>query len=68
MKLTPGTRTALYEEHVLSGCGEVVPITAMPLSNTEMLWFLSQVNHWNLPFEPPMLMPLKLDKTLNSLI
>jgi hypothetical protein len=36
-KLTPGTQKALYEQHVLSGCAEVVPITAMLLSNIHML-------------------------------
>jgi hypothetical protein len=58
-KFTPGTQTALYEEHVLSGCAEVVPIMAMLLSNTKTLWLLLLVYHQNLLYEQQLLMPLK---------
>jgi hypothetical protein len=37
LELAPGTQRVVYEEHVLSGYAEAVPIMAMLLSNTKML-------------------------------
>jgi hypothetical protein len=44
-ELTPGTQTALFEGHVLSGCAEVFPKVVMLLSKIIMLWHLPQVRH-----------------------
>ena len=44
-ELTPGTQTALFEEHVLSGCAEVFLTLVMLLSKTIMLWLLPHVRH-----------------------
>jgi hypothetical protein len=44
-ELTPGTQTALSEEHVLFGYVEVFPTLVMLLSKITMLWLLPHVRH-----------------------